>query len=383
VQSFKAVVDCATSVQNSSCVQYATGLHNSTGRPSNVRVQNFTATSALTDEEGSNPLVFMHMPFSFGHTLERIAMMPPTSDMNEYANVMVHATAIQARTYKLVHDVQHLREDLLEFTGRPDAIFWGHAHPQLMDYTGVTGFSCPLAFTPQVYWAEEYLQSYFGKQPLVFGLLRNPYERLVSIFRSGAAGYANSSSESYSRYLDTCDVNGWVRDSLQKFTDGAGVKGKSFDSCLFFPQSAYFAGPHGIKLAVDARKFPQSMNQVLHEHGLPDLQIKEQDIVQGLAVCDHVWAGSLTANVKDLIQKVYRSDFLLLCKHFGYCDFNEPSCISGVPGNCPGKVLAKELRKAGHSKEESRNIKYRRRLMLEHDIRVPGAELDHAIRRFR
>merc|ERR1719414_1549602 len=104
-------------------------------------------------------------------------------------------------------------------------------------------------------------QKYFGNKT-IFGMLRDPYERLTAFFRGGFSGYGGS----YPEFYKTCDVNGAVKQMMKDVLE----KNDTFHAgCTFVPQAEYFEGEYGIKLPVDNRRFPFSMNEVFEEHGYP------------------------------------------------------------------------------------------------------------------
>ena len=82
----------------------------------------------------------------------------------------------------------------------PLAKLWGGVAPELQELSEITG--CPLYFTPPKYWPEDLAKSYItGKK--VFGIVRNPIERLVAMFRGGYSEYGSFPP----RFRETCDVN--------------------------------------------------------------------------------------------------------------------------------------------------------------------------------
>jgi len=186
-------------------------------------------------------------------------------------------------------------------------------------------------FTPQKYWPKHLAKKYFGDKT-VFGLLRDPYERLIAMFRGDFQGYGSFNN---SRFMETCDVNGAVQEMMNLVIES---NDPFASSCTFLPQAEYFDGPYGITLPVDNRKFPQSMNEVFEKHGYHEI-IKGENILH-VNGCNNAWAGNLTAETKTLVKKVYARDFELLCKHFGYCDQDENTCIKGVYHMCPDELFS-------------------------------------------
>lgn len=307
-----------------------------------VRI-NSRGPPVVVEDKSTKRLVFVHIPHSFGHSIEKVAAMSPSASVEDFVDVMRHTLLIQSKTVNQLPQIHDLRQDMLEFVGRPDAVFWGHSHPEAMDMSGASG--CPYAFTPPRYWPADRQHSYYGHDFLAFGVVRNPYERLVSIFRQGGAGYLTNSS-AWQNWTKTCDVNGFLKEMLTRYNNGHSVKDKSLEGCLFQPQSHYFDGKYGVKMPIDGRRFPGSANAVLRKFGFPN-EIRPQDVVVDKFICKDLWAGNLNPEVRALIKETYTSDFDILCHHFGYCDREEPSCVPSVPGNCPEYLRADQLKKVG------------------------------------
>jgi len=171
---------------------------------------------------------------------------------------------------------------------------------------------------------------YFGKRK-IFGVLRDPYERLVAIFRGGDTMYGAG----YTEFLRTCDVSSAVKAMLRTYLDGQEF---AYD-CALLPQAEYFEGPYGISLPVDNRQFPMSMNAIFQEYDYGNIQIHTPDIIH-VRGCPEVWAGDLDWDAREMVKQVYKRDFELLCEHFGYCDRDENTCIWQVPEMCPARILA-------------------------------------------
>jgi len=280
-------------------------------------------------EKEPHDLAFMHVPYNFGHTVEITRLYPqelldgmfaPLIDgihgekgddsMDTFDKLATESTLVAARRIK------------------PDAEMWGHLDPDLQPISPVTG--CGLYFTPQKYWPEDLAKKKFENKT-VFGLLRDPYERLIAMFRGGFQDYGGADP----KFFETCDVNG----ALQQMMSLAIESNDPFASaCTFLPQAEYFDGPYGITLPVDNRRFPQSVNEVFEEHGY-DERIHGQNIFH-VTGCNQVWAGNLTAETRQMVKKVYARDFELLCKYFGYCDDEENDCITGVYHMCPENLFS-------------------------------------------
>jgi len=271
-------------------------------------------------------LVFMHVPYNFGHTVEMVALMIP-SMIPDITDGTVGAE-LPGGKMPDINMTWELLEKAKPFQ-RPDREIWGHLNPDLLVTSNVTG--CGMYFTPQKYWPDELAQKYFGNKK-VFGVLRDPYERLVALFRGDIDGYGGS----YPEFKKTCDVNGAVKSMLLNFLNGTDPFAQG---CTFIPQAEYFdSGKYSIVVPVDNRRFPESMNERFKEHGYEDMHIETSQVVH-VRGCDNVWAADLDSETKTLVRKVYAKDFALLCKHFNYCDDTENVCLTKVPHMCPEKAF--------------------------------------------
>eukprot|EP00438_Fugacium_kawagutii_P004400 Skav233169 [mRNA] locus=scaffold7441:11645:16873:+ [translate_table: standard] len=210
----------------------------------------------------------------------------------------------------------------------PEAKLWGGVAPELQELSNVTG--CPLYFTPPKYWPKDLAQSYLsGKK--VFGIVRNPLERLVAMFRGGYSEYGSFPPH----FRESCDVNGAIRWLMQSLMNGTVSKYAS--QCTFIPQAEFFEGPFGVQIAVDNLHFPESLNRMLVYNDLGQAAV-EQNVILQIAGCDNVWAGDVDEETKSLVYKYFQADFDLLCQRFGYCDKGtRNTCLVQVPGMCPPK----------------------------------------------
>jgi len=260
-------------------------------------------------------LVLQHIPFNFGHTI---------------ATVMWGGSGFSKWFYAL-HSVAYyalpLKAKWWIINGSRSGEFsriWGNLNPDLQTESEVTG--CLLAFTPGKFWPKEVAEKYFADNQ-IFGMLRDPYERLIAQFRGNLPNYGGHSPE-FSR---TCDVNGALEKMLELYQVNPYA-----NQCTLLPQAEYFDQPFGVAIAVDNRKFPDSANELLRLHGYSQ-QIAQQDI-QHVSGCPEVWAGDLRCDVKAKVQEVYKRDFELLCQKFGYCNWDESVCIEGVKEMCPSNL---------------------------------------------
>jgi len=264
-------------------------------------------------------LVFTHVPYNFGHTIEQVAFAG-SGNMGVYASaqIIVDGSPLPVET----------KFDMLQASMQPQGEIWGHMNPALHGISNVTG--CPLYYTPPKHWPKDLADWYFaGKQ--TFGVLRDPYERLVAQFRGNIPGYGGAFPNH-----DACDVDAAVRKMLQRYMAGDVYA----EDCTYVPQAEYFDPPHGITVPVDNRIFPTSANDVLAEHGYTNMNIATGDIMH-VSGCPEVWPGDLSCDTKKLIREVYARDFELLCKHFGYCDAGENVCLTEVPEMCPSNMSQK------------------------------------------
>merc|ERR1712129_646022 len=150
------------------------------------------------------------------------------------------------------------------------------------------GTGCPLYFTPPKYWPEDIAKRFLGKKE-VFGILRDPVERFVAQFRGNSPNYGGGAEA----YFKTCDVDGGVKYMVQQHISGKDPYGTG---CTRIEQAEYFEGDCGIKVPVDNRRFPYSVNELFHSRGYTtdDWNIKTKDIfhVNG---CNHIGAWNITS----------------------------------------------------------------------------------------
>lgn len=271
-------------------------------------------------------LVFVHVPYNFGHTIEKVLAFGSGSFARaKFAVLYVKSKDQNASLDSTESEMEEYGSLVNKMTGK-DATLWGMMEPMLH---GTSSVGCPTYLTPPKHWPDQLAKEYIGNRSS-FGMLRDPYERLVAIFRGSAGGETGSGyGGDYQKYSDTCDVDGAVRQMLAKVQEDPFAEG-----CTFLPQSEYFDGDLGIKIPVDNRMFPMSVNTVLQEHGYGEEVIKSKDI-EHVSGCTEVWSAALSPETRALVRKVYKRDFELLCENFGYCDDDESTCLQHVPGMCP------------------------------------------------
>jgi hypothetical protein len=286
--------------------------------------------SALNAEEGHQDLVFMHMPYNFGHSIEKVALFPPETSRDYTSKFIHYILGGYGSSTEKDDAAEQTLASMIEQRAKPGGRVWGHFHPALQQISNVTG--CALYFTPQKYWPEDVARRYFGDQK-VFGLLRNPYERVVAMFRGARmlkAGGDDYGTDFNASYIDSCDVNSAIKEMMNNYIES----GNQFESsCAYLPQAEYFDGPYGITVPIDNMRFPESMNEAYLEHGYDD-HIRKQDIFHVYG-CPEVWSADLDEDTKALVRRVYARDFELICTHFGQCDDRMDDCIRGVSWMCP------------------------------------------------
>lgn len=270
---------------------------------------------------GKQDLVFMHMPFNFGNTIEKVAMFDSSVSRDD---LKMYLMWIGGGKFSTVDpEVKPSWEQVKNWT-QPGGQVWGHLNPDLQDVSEITG--CPLYLTPPKYWPEDVAKKYIGNKT-AFAVVRDPYEKLVAQFRGHLPGYGGSATK---ETLAKCDFNTAIKDMLKTMiaTDDPFHGG-----CVNIPQSEFFEGKYGIQIAVDNWRFPQSANEILQKHGYP-WQIRREDILH-VNQCRMKWTGDLDAETKALVRQYYKKDFELICKAFGHCDFEENTCLQGVHHMCP------------------------------------------------
>ena len=125
-------------------------------------------------------LVFTHVPYNFGHTIEQVAFAG-SGHIDVYASAQIIVDGSPMPVEK--------KFDMLQASMQPQGEIWGHMNPALHGTSNVTG--CPLFYTPAKHWPKDLADWYFaGKK--TFGVLRDPYERLVAQFRGNIPGYGGA-----------------------------------------------------------------------------------------------------------------------------------------------------------------------------------------------
>jgi len=275
-------------------------------------------------------LSFVHVPTNFGFDVEAVAL-------GEGSVNSTMRGILQSEELDDIAETEAIIKKIVQSGGQ----IWGEMDPKLRVISNIT--QCDLYLTPPKYWPAQIASRYFGNS-IPFGIIRNPYDKLVYEFRLQASGLestflgqsrsdivtrendTDAGSATYEHYFATCDVNSWLHAELTKYLSGQHFH----HNCHFIPQAEYFDQPHGIALAIDAGKLPASFNQAMAAYGYA-FRITE---LMAPSTCRNVWAGSLTAATKRLVKQAYMVDFRLLCQYFNQCDFDALVCPPSNTGTC-------------------------------------------------
>eukprot|EP00403_Amphidinium_massartii_P018698 CAMPEP_0178418130 /NCGR_PEP_ID=MMETSP0689_2-20121128/24930_1 /TAXON_ID=160604 /ORGANISM="Amphidinium massartii, Strain CS-259" /LENGTH=313 /DNA_ID=CAMNT_0020039515 /DNA_START=82 /DNA_END=1023 /DNA_ORIENTATION=- len=237
----------------------------------------------LPDSSGGSGLTFFHVAYNFGHTVEAVSLR----DSN-------------------------------------GALQWGGNYPGMREISNITG--CPMYFTPMRLWPQSLKDEYVGSNQ-IWGIFRDPYERLVAEFRGGFQYYGAFYDPAL---LDNCSTDLAVKQMLHNYLAGSNP----YDSgCALLPQVEFTKGTPYVTIPVDNRLFPHSANSIMAEYGFP-YHIQQSDILH-VQHCFDSHTGELQPDTKALIRQVYAEDFEFLCASFGYCDNTEDTCLRYVNGMCP------------------------------------------------
>lgn len=278
--------------------------------------------AAVPPTPGYHDLVFMHVPYNFGHTLEYVgAFGKGPQALYKFGSVLMYN-----RNPKV--PLQWKWNNLYRTLGASwkKASIWGAVNPVLMMQSSV---GCPLYMTPPKLWPQNIAEAYFGNKKR-FAILRDPYERFVAMFRGSAGGETGENyGGNYKDFISTCNVDGAVRSMLAEDLQANPYA----HGCTFVPQHEYFEGPYGAEIIADNREFPYSVNRILRDHQYDELLIDPDDALH-VTGCTEVWSGTLQNSTKEMIRKIYAKDFEMICKNFGYCK-EEDTCLKYVPMMCP------------------------------------------------
>uniref|UniRef100_A0A7S1RIM1 Sulfotransferase n=1 Tax=Alexandrium catenella TaxID=2925 RepID=A0A7S1RIM1_ALECA len=192
--------------------------------------------------------------------------------------------------------------------------------------SNVTG--CHLMYTPAKQWPADLAKEHFGGRS-VFGILRDPYERMVAQFRGSGA-------RDYPELHAACDVSEAVKRRMRSYLDSVRGGNPYVSDCMMLPQAEYFEGPNGINLPIDGRLLPLSFNEVMERHGYPTIHMA----TTAVSLKCEVSSFSLDAEARAMVKEMYARDLALICKHFGYCNTDEIMCMSHLTGMCGGAPQA-------------------------------------------
>lgn len=275
---------------------------------------------------GNGSLVLAHIPYNFGHTVEINGLLgtrrPLHAVMRAFA---LRGGPLREKSPSFLQPPRFVVDWVLRFMSVSGAEFWGLFYPGLDQISNVTG--CSMYLSPQKHWPKDLADEYFSGRK-VFGILRDPYERLVAQFR-GSLG--KNYGGDWGEFRKVCDVNGGIKKGLKGYIS---AKDPFAFGCTFLPQAEYFDQPFGIQVPIDTREFPDSMNKVFMEHGYSHFVIDTDDLLH-VTGCNEKWAADFDNETRGLIKEIYARDFKLLCEHFGYCDDDELACLPLVPEMCP------------------------------------------------
>jgi len=282
---------------------------------------NQTASSHNKRQKREDDLVLMHVPYNFGNTVEKVALLGPNGTIAVYRALLAET----GDSFAQVSEPNSWEE--IESVMQPGGEAWGHINPDLQVMNNIT--NCPHYLSPAKYWPEDLAQSYFGNKT-IFGIIRDPYEKLVAQFRGGMADYGGFPRQ----MMVTCDVNAAIKGRMKELLQSQQESGNMFQNgCAHIPQAEYFEGPYGIQVPVDNWRFPLSMNELFEEHGYT-WRVHEDDIMH-VELCEDHWSVEFDDETRSLVQQVYQKDFDLLCQSFGYCNVDENACLQGVFHMCP------------------------------------------------
>jgi len=260
-------------------------------------------------------LVFFHVPMNFGNSIALTAAVGSGSSL----------------TYGEVTQAAQKGWDNVNAMTKPGAPVWGPVNPDLQVKSEISGY--PMYYTPPNLWPESLAEAYFGNKT-VFGLLRDPYERITALFR-GRMGTARGFEYNPDGRNCAAEVSEFVKQSLSTLVQHPELK---FPGANLQPQADYFEGPHGITVPLDLDEFPADANSLFKKHGY-DINIQLNDMMH-VHGCDDTWSGDMDEEAKSLVRKYYARDFELRCKYFGYCDDQVYHCLPQVPGMCPTSLFA-------------------------------------------
>merc|ERR550539_95950 len=215
---------------------------------------------------------------------------------------------------------------------QPNAPIWGPLNPDLQQ---ASELGYPMYYTPAKYWPKALAEQYFGNKT-VFGILRDPYERVLAMFRATGGVARGWQYEDDGRNC-AARLNAFVKDSLSPLVFAQMPHPPSPNLHV---QADYFEGPYAIQEVLDLDTFPQSANALLQQHGY-NVNIQENDMMHVIG-CDSTFTDDLDDEARTLIERYYARDFKLRCERLGHCDKKAYHCALGSPGMCPQRLYTWE-----------------------------------------
>ena len=187
-----------------------------------------------------------------------------------------------------------------------------HTGPEHVGWWHLPAFLFPLANTNPYQNSE------------LFGVIRNPYDRMVSEF------YYICTLKVMSWRTDQCDrdrlfdeayMNEWLSQKMQNRQRDSG-KAYLEDNGHFTPQYEFIFGPHEVRmldyvLQMDNGKLTEDFERLMHAFGLDQVQLQK---VNALGAADrgdsqtHLDVHNLTETSLTSIHELYAHDF----SHIGY-----------------------------------------------------------------
>jgi hypothetical protein len=276
--------------------------------------RNFLLEEGGVTKANHKDLVFVHVPMNFGTAIALSAAVG--SGSNLYDQMTMAAESGWSKVSKMVD------------TDNP---VWGRFNPDLQ---GKSTFGYPMYYTPSKYWPVDKKYPYFGNKR-TFGILRDPYERILALFRTSISIYDASRGWDFRDDRRNCaeELNEWVKSNLKPLVLHSTEHPQNVDLHV---QAGYFEGDNPIEEVLDMDSFPQSANELLQKHGY-NVSIGVDDMFHYHG-CDDTFVDDLNAESKNLIEFYYARDFKLRCDKLGHCDKTKHHCVVQAPGMCPKRL---------------------------------------------
>jgi len=293
----------------------------------------------MKEATGNTDLQFIHVPCTFGHTVEE-------SGIGGHLDPASIAAILESDIDSLKNDKEAAFQKLSGAAGA-GGMLWGELNPDLRAISEETG--CNLFYTPPSMWPADVAERQLkGKQ--AFSMLRDPYDRMANEFRmqcegidsaflllsrhdvSAREGHMEREEDEYKRFYEDCDVNGYLQKELTQVLAGDRYR----TNCHLLPSADYESTPYGKVEWIDERGIPESFNDFMSsKNATPRMGSSLHNYK-----CNDVSAYSLDEVTKALIKKVFAKDFKLQCEKFGHCDEDEMFCHENIPNMCGSKPAA-------------------------------------------